>query len=175
MGLYDEFVQEFANNLNESIQGKELSDLVFLCVGTDRITGDSFGPLVGYKLRELYRAEKRVHIFGDLGNDISINNIEKILKQINEKYANPFVIAIDSAMANKDNIGKIVVGRRRMNLGSSLNKKTIKVGDISIKGVVAEDSGNPNKNFVLLQNTPLNLVMNMADTTAKGIYDIINI
>ena len=27
--------------------------IIFLCIGTDRSTGDSLGPLVGYKLKSL--------------------------------------------------------------------------------------------------------------------------
>ena len=150
---YDEFVQEFASSMNELINEREVSDLVFLCVGTDRITGDSFGPLVGYKLAELYKMEKKIHIFGHLAEPLSINNMEHTIFDIQKKYKKPFVIAVDSAISEKGNIGKIVVSKRRINLGSGLNKKVIKVGDISIKGIVSEDLGTPRKNFILLQNT----------------------
>ncbi|EKY29632.1 hypothetical protein HMPREF0216_00124 [Clostridium celatum DSM 1785] len=27
--------------------------IIFLCIGTDRATGDSLGPLIGYKLKNL--------------------------------------------------------------------------------------------------------------------------
>lgn len=173
--LYDEFVHEFANILSGTIKEKEPSDLIFLCVGTDRVIGDSFGPLVGYRLKELYKEERRVHVFGDLEVPVSISNIEKIIERINQRYEKPFIIVIDSAVSTRVNIGKIVVGRKRMNLGSSLDKKVIKVGDISIKGIVSEDSGSPRQNFMLLQKAPLNLVISMAETTAKGIYDVINV
>jgi len=172
---YDEFVQEFAAYMNKATSEKEISDLVFLCVGTDRITGDSFGPLVGHKLKRLYKAEKKVHIYGDLELPLSADNIEKNVQRIQKRYERPFVIAIDSAVSEKSNIGKIVTSKRRMHLGSSLSKEVIKVGDISIKGIVSEDLGSPQKNFILLQNTSLGLVMNMADITAKGIYEVIRI
>lgn len=172
---YVEFVQEFAKVLREGVYEKELSDLVFLCIGTDRITGDSFGPLVGYNLKELYKEELKVHIFGDLERPVSSNNIERIIRRIDERYSNPYVIAIDSAVSRRDNIGKIVVSERALNLGSSLDKKDIKIGDISIKGVVSEDLKDPKENFNLLQNTSLNLVLNMANLTAKGIYNVINV
>lgn len=62
-----------------------------------------------------------------------------------------------------------------MYLGSGLNKKINCVGDMSIKGIVSENLNVPKYNFRLLQNTPLSLVMNMADIVASGIYNTINI
>jgi putative sporulation protein YyaC len=173
--LYGKFVQEFSVNLGKLVKELELTDLIFLCVGTDRVTGDSFGPLVGYKLKELYKEERRVHVFGDLETHVSVSNISEIMGKIKEEYEKPFIIAIDSAVSSHDNIGKVVVGKQGISLGSGLNKESIKVGDISIKGVVSEDVGNPKQNFVLLQNTSLNLVIHMADVVAKGMYDVINI
>ena len=46
---YNKFICEFYNELNE--KNKAFSDLIFLCIGTDRLTGDCFGPLVGDKLK----------------------------------------------------------------------------------------------------------------------------
>jgi len=46
---YNKFVCEFYNELNKNIK---ISNLVFLCIGTDRITGDCFGPIVGAKLKK---------------------------------------------------------------------------------------------------------------------------
>ena len=49
----------------------------------------------------------------------------------------------------------------------------IEVGDISIKGIVAKDHNMPRCNYQELQNTSLNIVMNLADITAEGIYNVI--
>ena len=59
----------------------------------------------------------------------------------------PFLIAIDAALSNKNNIGKIIVTPNGMNVGRGLNKKSIYVGDISIKGIVTKDFKNPKYNF----------------------------
>ena len=58
--------------------------------------------------------------------------------------------------------------------GTSLNKTCIYVGHMNIKGVVARDTNGPMQNFNVLQNTSLNLVMNLADIVSNGIYNIIN-
>lgn len=58
--------------------------------------------------------------------------------------------------------------------GTSLNRTCIHVGNMSIKGIVAPNMKTPMQNLNVLQNTSLNLVMNLADTVARGIYNTIN-
>jgi len=173
--IYDDFVNKFAYILKEKTRNLEISKLIFLCIGTDRITGDSFGPLVGYKLEELYKNEEKVKVIGTLENIITMQNISDIICDIENKYDRPFLIAIDAAFSNKGNIGRIVVSKDKMNIGKNFEKKSICVGDISIKGIVARDLKNPKYNFKLLQNTSLNLIMNMADIVSCGIYNVINV
>lgn len=44
--------EELASLFSYCIQkdGRMFRELVFLCIGSDRITGDSLGPLIGYQL-----------------------------------------------------------------------------------------------------------------------------
>ena len=171
--IYNSFVQDFSKILREKTKGLEISKLIFLCIGTDRVTGDSFGPLIGYKLKYLFNSEKNIEVLGSLDNIICRHNILKILEDIKNTYEVPFLI--DAAISNKNNIGKIIVSKNSMNIGSSLNKRNIYVGDISIKGIVSRNLNNPKYNFKLLQNTSLNLIMNMADLVVQGICDVINV
>lgn len=172
--IYNNFVNDFSIILREKIRNLEISELVFLCIGTDRITGDCFGPLVGYKLKHLFKNEKNIKVIGSLENIICTHNILNVINDINNKYDEPFLIAIDAALSNKRNIGEIIVTKDSINIGSSLNKEKIYVGDLSIKGIVSKDFKKPQYNFRLLQNTPLNLIMNMADCVSQGIYNVIN-
>lgn len=98
-----------------------------------------------------------------------------MIRGIKNKYKNPFIIAIDAAISNKKNVGKIVVENNGMYLGKALNKNINYIGDLSIKGIVSQNVNVPQYNFRLLQNTSLNLVMNMADVVSNGIYNVINI
>ena len=41
----------FIKNLKPIIDDNR--DIIFLCIGTDRSTGDSLGPLIGYKLKPI--------------------------------------------------------------------------------------------------------------------------
>ena len=45
---------------------------------------------------------------------------------------------------------------------------------MNIKGIVARDLQAPMSNLRLLQNTPLSLVMELADVVTSGVYNIIN-
>ena len=172
--VYQNFVRDFSVILRKKVQNLELSKLIFLCIGTDKITGDSFGPLVGYKLKNLFYGKKNIEVIGDLENIVNTVNITQIIEHIKTKYENPFLIAIDAAIANKVEIGRILVSDSKMNIGGSLNKK-IYVGDVSIKGIVSKDLKKPQCNFRLLQNVPLSTIMNMADCVVQGIYEVINV
>lgn len=172
--MYTNFVYDFSNNLREKIQDLEISKLVFLCIGTNRVIGDCFGPLVGYKLKELFRKEKNIQIIGDIENVVSFQNIQKIISTI--KQEDSFIIAIDAALSSNINkIGTISVSQNKINVGSSINNKNLYIGDISIKGIVAKDLKNAKYNFKTLQNIPLNIIMNMSDCVSTGIYNVINV
>lgn len=139
--------------------------IIFFCIGTDRSTGDALGPLIGYKLR--YFSKKNFYIYGTLENPIHAKNIDHILHEVNSKFQNPYIIAIDSCLGSINNIGKIFIQKKALIPGLALNKNLSPVGEMSITGIV-NVSGN--FEFLVLQNTRLNTVMNLADSISKGIY-----
>ena len=97
-----------------------------------------------------------------------------IIKKL--KNENSFVIAIDAALScNSNRIGKIIVNQNKMNVGNSMNKKQLYIGDISIKGIVGKDFKNSRNNFNALQNMPLNIIIDMAECVSTGIYNVINV
>lgn len=108
-------------------------------------------------MKKLFRQEENIKVIGHLENIICAHNILKIVDDIKNTYKDSFVIAIDAALSNKNQIGKIVVSRKKINVGSGINRKNIYVGDMSIKGIVSKDLKNPKYNFKLLQNTPLRI------------------
>ena len=173
--IYQKFVNDFSIVLRSKIDGLELSKLIFLCIGTNRIIGDSFGPLVGYKLKKMFQRNENIEVIGDLENTVNLANVKRIIENIYSTYETPFVIAIDSAVSNRIEIGNIIVSNSKMNVAGSYINKKIYVGDISIKGVTSKDLKYAKYNFKLLQNVPLNLIMNMSETVAEGIYDVINV
>lgn len=173
--LYNNFIEDFTKVICQQTAGKEYSNIIFLCIGTDRITGDTFGPLVGYKLDILFRDTNRINVIGNLSETVCCNNINSVLNNINEQYKNPFIVSIDSALSIvPENIGRIKVSEGGLCIGSGLDKNNVHIGDMNIKGIVGRDTRKPIQNFKILQNISLNLVMRLADTVSKGIYSTIN-
>jgi len=139
--------------------------IIFVCIGSDRSTGDSLGPLVGYKLKSFSR--NNIYIYGTLENPIHAKNLVTMLSEINSKFTNPYIVAIDSCLGSLNNIGKVFIQKKPLMPGLALNKQLPSVGEMSITGIV-NISGN--FEFLVLQNTRLNTVMNLADSISKGIY-----
>ncbi len=139
--------------------------IVFVCIGTDRSTGDSLGPLVGTLLQE--RKIPSFYIYGTLDDPIHAMNLEAKIKEIKEKHFHPFMIGIDACLGRIKSVGVIEVGEGPVKPGAGVNKDLPAVGHIHITGIV-NVSGF--MEFLVLQNTRLNLVLRMAKTIANGIY-----
>lgn len=172
ISIKEKFIEDFSYIFNKVKNQKEYSEVTFLCVGTDRITGDCFGPLVGTKLIELLKEYNysNINIYGSLSKNLSYENICEIIKNINQKS---IIIVIDAALSKKENIGKIFVQQSKTVLGKSLEKNKIEIGDISIKSVVAKDYKVAKCNFKVLQNISLNAVNTQATIVSEGIFETI--
>lgn len=144
---------------------KNKRPIIVLCIGTDRSTGDSLGPLVGDKLKFLVR--DKVYLYGNLQYPVHAKNLSNIIDEINIKYENPFIIAIDACLGSLQNVGKIVVDGKPLCPGSAMNKDLPKVGNLSITGIVNISGA---MEFMVLQNTRLFTVMQLAEVISKGIY-----
>ncbi|WMM24749.1 spore protease YyaC [Tissierella sp. MB52-C2] len=149
---------------NGSIENR---DIIIFCIGTDRSTGDSLGPLVGHKLEPIIKNYSNVHLMGTLENPIHAKNLEETLDKVKKDYNNPFIIAIDSSLGRLERVGHLSIKNSPLRPGAGVNKSLPPVGDISITGVV--NIGGMME-VMVLQNTRLSLVMSMADIISKSIY-----
>lgn len=147
---------------------KENRSIIFLCIGTDRSTGDSLGPLVGYKLR--YLKKENFYIYGTLLNPIHAKNLTITLDRIHDNFNNPYIIAIDSCLGRIENIGKVFISKKPLSPGLAVNKSLPPVGDISVTGIVNISGAFE---FMVLQNTRLATVMCLAESISNGIYHFI--
>ena len=158
-------VENLASELLANIPASTSRPIVFTCIGTDRSTGDSLGPLIGTLLEE--KTLQSFYVYGTLDDPIHAVNLEEKLKEIHEKHLNPYIIGIDACLGRLKNVGVIQVGNGPVKPGAGVNKELPAVGDIHITGIV-NVSGF--MEYFVLQNTRLNLVMKMAKTIASGIY-----
>lgn len=142
--------------------------IVFLCIGTDRSTGDSLGPLVGNKLNLLTR--NKLNVYGTLQNPVHAKNLKETVSEINTTFKSPYIIAIDACLGKLSNVGKIFITQGPLYPGTALNKDLPAVGNLSITGIVNICSS---LEFMILQNTRLYNVMKLADIISISIHQFI--
>ncbi|SDE77727.1 spore protease YyaC [Sporomusa acidovorans] len=138
-------------------------EIVVLCIGTDRSTGDALGPLTGTKLKTINYFP---HVYGTLDDPVHATNLGSMLSTINSSFAHPFIIAVDACLGKLENVGCVTLGHGSVKPGAAVNKDLPAVGNAYITGIV--NVGGFMEHLVL-QSTRLNLVMKMADTIAHGI------
>ena len=139
-------------------------ELVLLCIGTDRATGDCLGPIVGYKLSKQYN--NKITLYGTLNQPVHAKNLSETISLIYENHPNAFIIAIDASLGSRNHIGYITLGEGPLLPGAGVNKNLPPVGDIFITGIVNFSGVLDN---MLLQTTRLNIVMILADFICNGI------
>ena len=163
--------EEFKQYIKTLKSGLDVdSEVIFFCIGTDRVIGDSLGPIIGSLLIDRFGKE---NVYGDLYNNVTYKNIVSTLDKIKTEYDNPFIIAIDAALSTDKNIGKIFVDDG-INFGDCLWKNINKIGDLGIKVVVGKDYNDPKLNFYCLQNIPLSKILKLSKKTFEGISLIMN-
>ncbi|MBS8265375.1 spore protease YyaC [Mesobacillus boroniphilus] len=158
--------EKLASEILDHLPNFSTRPIVFVCIGTDRSTGDSLGPLIGTLLQEKEVAP--YHVYGTLDDPIHAVNMDAKLIEIKEKHFNPFIIGIDACLGRLKSVGSIQVGNGPVKPGAGVNKELPEVGNMHITGIV-NVSGF--MEFFVLQNTRLNLVLKMAKTIANGIFE----
>lgn len=138
---------------------------VILCIGTDRVTGDSLGPLAGTFL-SAYTKENPLPVYGTLEFPVHALNLESIWKQIKKKHPCSPVIAVDASLGAKKHLGYITFGQGSLSPGAGVSKTLTSVGDFFITGII--NTAVPEAQLAL-QNTRLSSVADMACCIAHGL------
>lgn len=143
-----------------------VQDIVIVCIGTDRSTGDCLGPLVGTALSKM-NFRNQFHLYGTLEEPVHAMNLKDTLEKINHTFTNPFVIGIDACLGQTSSVGSIQVVQGPLRPGAGVNKELPPVGNIHVTGIV--NVGGFMEYFVL-QNTRLSLVMRLSEIIAHSLY-----
>lgn len=137
-------------------------ELVWVCVGTDRSTGDSLGPFVGTMLTEAGVP----NVYGTLDHPVHALNLMKTLERIEEAHPDACIVGIDACLGKAKSVGSMELRDGALEPGTGIGKVLPSVGDYNIIGVVNAEGF---MEHVALQNTRLSLVIQMA----KSITDFI--
>lgn len=157
--------REMVNILKEVFNSTS-QQIVILCVGTDRSTGDSLGPLVGSMLKD---SKISFPVYGTLEEPVHALNIKKIMNDIKQLYNNPFILGIDACLGDERQIGLILLREGPFIPGMALNKSLPSVGDYHMTAVV--NYLDPFSPVQSLNNTRLFVVMRLAEMMSKIITD----
>ncbi|MEK3733467.1 MULTISPECIES: spore protease YyaC [Paenibacillus] len=132
--------------------------VTFVCIGTDRSTGDALGPLTGSKLLECGFP----HVIGTMPEPCDARNLETRLKAVPQGQV---LIAIDACLGHPSSVGHYLVSNGALRPGQSVGEKLPAVGDYSLAAVVNVHGPKP---YWTLQVTSLHQVMTMAAEIARS-------
>lgn len=161
---------EFGDSLYQLLQN-DLGDrpLVFLCIGSDRATGDCLGPLLGHRLCAIFR-NSPYFVYGTLKEPVHAKNLQETIDKIYRLHKNPLIIAIDASLGRSSHVGYYTLGEGPLHPGAGVDKQLPFVGDYYITGIV-NISGLLDQ--MLLQTTRLHTVMALSDQIFDGIRHFI--
>lgn len=113
---------------------------VILCIGSDRVTGDALGPIVGQMLVE---RNVDAFVYGTLSRPVTALNLKENLRHIRTAHTDKKVLAIDSSVGKLSDVGRIRIAFGSIAPGSADGKKLPKVGDVSITATVTDVAQTP--------------------------------
>ncbi|WP_051217409.1 spore protease YyaC [Paenibacillus assamensis] len=145
--------------LQEIVSRYEASRIVFVCIGTDRSTGDALGPLVGTKLQELGYTQ----VIGTLADPCDASSLERYLASIDGEK---IVVAIDACLGHPSSVGQFLVNNQPLQPAESVGTALPAVGHYSIAAVVNQHGPKP---YLTLQTTSLFQVIRMVDQIVDAI------
>ncbi|WP_438495009.1 spore protease YyaC [Paenibacillus sp. IHBB 3054] len=132
--------------------------VTFLCIGTDRSTGDALGPLTGSRLVE--------HGFPNVvGTLPSPCDADTLVNRISGIPAGQIIIAIDACLGPPAVLGCYFAANEPLRPAQSVGVSLPAVGHYSLAAIVDINGPRP---YRTLQTTPLHRVMVMAGEIAAA-------
>lgn len=125
-------IERMANRLQDVLLKTE-QEVVILCVGSDRSTGDALGPFVGSML-----VEKNIPfpVYGTLEEPVHALNLKNVIKEIHQQYTNPFILGVDACLGDEKNIGMVLLEEGPFIPGNAVHKNLPSIGNYHIKAIV---------------------------------------
>ncbi|EXX85204.1 sporulation protein [Paenibacillus darwinianus] len=162
---------KIADRLNGYLNGLDPARrIAVVCLGTDRCTGDSLGPLTGSSLIKF--RSPMFDLYGTLESPVHALNLDETLRELHRKTRNPFIIGIDACLGQASSVGCIEVGEGPVLPGAGVKKQLPPVGNIHMTGIVNVGGF---AEVLVLQNTRLHVVMGMAELISRTLFRAISV
>lgn len=140
-------------------------ELTFVCIGTDRSTGDTLGPLVGSFL-SLYKSFP-FRVVGSLEQPVHALNLQDTVEHLHHQRPTAPMVAIDACLGKARAVGDILVEKGPLWPGKAVQKTLPPVGDHCIKAIVNHMS---EEGLETLQSTRLNVTHDLARVIANSLF-----
>lgn len=111
-----------------------MKNYVFVCIGTNLLIEDSFGPRVGDILIRKFDKNPNVEVLGTMKCPVHFLNAPIFLDYLKNEQAN--IILIDSALGESKDIGTIYLNRGGTEIGKAFGKSFYFPANFSIKTVI---------------------------------------
>ncbi|MBB3108520.1 putative sporulation protein YyaC [Paenibacillus phyllosphaerae] len=151
-----EQLQQFLHRI--ALQVPSMDQLAVVCIGTDRSTGDSFGPWVGTILAELGWPL----VIGTLAAPCDAEHYEAMIAGIPE---NKTIMAIDASLGRPDAVGGFLIAEGPLYPARATGGSLAPIGHYSIAGVVGPHSPRA---YWSLQRASLYQIIRMAKQAAAA-------
>jgi putative sporulation protein YyaC len=106
---------------------------VFICIGSERHLLDCFGPLTGTMLQE---SNPAIDVYGTLDQPLNARNLTKEMMIIKNRHAGQKFIAIDAAVGEENEIGRLQFKTGAIIPGRAVAKSLPAIGDFALTAIV---------------------------------------
>lgn len=160
-------VAPFVSILFNHIVDKGEREIVVVCFGTNAISGDALGPMVGTLLTQKY--DVPAFVYGTDESTVNGKNMAQWLSFIKTVHKDAIFVAVDASLGRADKIGDIVI-RPDGVCPSGVTGKSERFGDVGILGIVAQN--HKDALMQLMCVSPVE-VSKMADKISIMLKDVI--
>lgn len=162
-----EIICDYLARLLQKQDGYPFRPLIFLCIGSDRYTGDALGPLVGSYLREAGIA----NVYGTLDSPVHAGNLTETAAAIKRQYPQGIVVAVDACLGKPQEIGNVEVWEGGVQAGIAVGNRLPLVGNIALIAVV---NAGGQIGYLDLQSTPLAIVVKLSRLIGGAVVTLLD-
>ena len=157
-------IKNFSNSFLLHLLKEDVSpeNLVFICIGTPLVSGDSLGPAIGETLKQ-YNLR---NIYGTKSDPVHALNLTEKFSAIKKKHPGAFIVAIDASFGTRIHLGNICFDKGPIFPGQGVRKELPPIGDLSITAIVCSNGPLRQKRLEL---TPIRKISIQADIISRGI------
>lgn len=107
-----------------------------------------------------------LQVYGTLEKPVHAVNLEETTGEIYRRFHRPYIVAVDACLGKAESIGYITMKLGPLQPGTGVNKTLPAVGNLHVVGVVNVGGF---MEYLVLQNTRLSLVIQMAEVISDGL------